>query len=409
MGRKHKQTKAIAAAKADETDAPSAASAVASPTYVDAFHLEELASRALCGHAGYLARLVESLRLGAFAGLSSVECVRLARVSRVTQALAEALAADLVVARLRGSMLLHNAPTPRDRPLLALSHLESLARSQFALGAARELLALCGGQEQASVVLEVDGGRESVTQAIATLAFSEALTDVGRHDRILSSVDTLLSQYKPPQGEVWSSALLRALESRVRRCPVEELNTGLGESLQAFLHGAADLLPITRTAQAATAETLEPFMAAKLCCELLERLLYPADKAALVLRFSYPAAELTGIVETTQVLTPEAVGDGCTPAGEGDTTVAGHARVTRQQRAPASGFTSRLGDGGAGEVQDTCRRRGAEERPSNAKVACLFTDTLRSLQAEVALSECLAPFEVWVLAGVGVHLVLLLE
>mmetsp|Transcript_88161 Transcript_88161/g.248039 ORF Transcript_88161/g.248039 Transcript_88161/m.248039 type:complete len:363 (-) Transcript_88161:69-1157(-) len=225
--------------------------------------------------------------------LASADCARLGRVSRSVHAIVEAAVAECIETSLSGGCIATDvtAGAMRRRPLLALSHLESLAKSSFLFDALRGLLrslVRClgnGGEDSGGGwLLEVQGGSEELCDTLVRHVFTGAASDPWKRDSAAARLQALLFLFAAPSQ--WTSALRDVLRQRAdfagRKVPSVELRNQ-GGAFGEFMRGLPRLLPVTKTASACRSGNVEP---AALVCQLLERLTFPATDARLVLRAS---------------------------------------------------------------------------------------------------------------------------
>ncbi|CAJ1438878.1 unnamed protein product, partial [Effrenium voratum] len=187
--------------------------------------------------------------LGAVDLLPAPSCCRFSWASRLhLQSVREACGHRLAL-NLGEGFLRQDLVPPVPNPILALSHLESLAHSGFLFSGLRHLLRC----------------REEVRASIA------------------ARLAALIYHYTPPRN--WASAV----ETLLRLCQGQgpELKTLLskGGEVAQLLQGLPELLPKTRTAQQLKAGKMN---ITKLICQLLERLAYPPRQASLLLQISLP-------------------------------------------------------------------------------------------------------------------------
>jgi len=223
--------------------------------------------------------------------LDAASCARLARASPALRDVVTSLVEEeRVLGGLVGSVLLGDmlATARGDRPLLALSHLESLAHAALLFDAARDLLRALQPRGGAGTLLEVPGGTVDLCCALVGqfLCYTEQGGELVRASAV-ARVGALLYFFEAPVQ--WSSGLLRAFRewSRGSTATVVALH-GRGGSLSKLLHGIPHLLPATRLASDVRAGHADVAM---LLCQVLERLVFPLRSARLVLRVSFPVAE----------------------------------------------------------------------------------------------------------------------
>lgn len=330
------------------------------------FDTSGLAARTAAALPKPLAKLVDLLTCGVFEMLESVSCARIAIVARVLHSLLEAMAADRLQATLQKSCLLCDAVEPRKKPLLALSHLESFVGSSFLFSATRDLLKLFydtdpGGEEHVGILLEVSGDDEKLLDSILRLAFPEVEDDAERKESVLALLMALLFHFKPA-GDRWSTALLKSLMKRCRK-PFSLKNLSVGSSLEMFLLGVAEVLPVTKTAVRASKSLDCRITQATLLCQFLERLL---SKSSLVLHISCP-------VDASALV----------PVDMAKANNTGDASVRSVEK---------------GICQPTAARAAAATAAAMAQAAQPkeFLHTLRTLEAEALTPES-KPFELWAL------------
>ncbi|CAE8638168.1 unnamed protein product [Polarella glacialis] len=219
------------------------------------------------------------------------------------------------------------------KPILALSHLESLAHSQFLFSAFRQLLrALWDGEGNGGVggfrsgsswLLEAPAGPDALCDALLERVFvprtSQANSDAadGEGTSVSSTsppdiresnaarIAAMLYHYKPPDD--WGLSL-RSLMGDACAAPVNrgrkggargqarpaELASALargGNDLQQLLHGVRELLPATRAVKELAEGKVD---AVRLVCQIMERLVFPPRLARMALQVSLPSGRPGG-------------------------------------------------------------------------------------------------------------------
>merc|ERR1712216_505269 len=124
----------------------------------------------------------DGFRNGVFPMLDNVACAHVALATRALLSVSEAMVAERLQQTLQGSYVLRDAVAPHRKPFLALSHLESLAKSELLFEASRDLLKLfyeidSDKGEHSGVLLEVDADNDDtddLCDAIVRLAFPGA-------------------------------------------------------------------------------------------------------------------------------------------------------------------------------------------------------------------------------------------
>ena len=188
-------------------------------------------------------------------------------------------------------------------PALVLSHLESMANAPFLFASLRGLLRCLvetGRDESSAVLLEVSPEDDRLCELLCELVFE---TDVQSQDRkghsndaaqirasTLARLASLMYQYKPQSPDDGLRILERMLSLRtIRHSKIDAAYIAEQGGVAAQLaHGLPNLLPTTRTCKSLASKTKKVF-AAKLICQLLERLVFPLSEASIVLQFSLPA------------------------------------------------------------------------------------------------------------------------
>lgn len=390
MGRKHswrpvKRAKDIATAAVSQKKPQPLLALIAPPadnesasTALLPFDSSKLAARTAAGLARPHAQLIDLLTSGVFAALDSVACARLACVTRVLRSLAEAMAADRVQSSLRGSCLLCDAVAPRKSPFLTLSHLESFVDSPFLFDATRDLMKLfyetdTDRQGHTGVLLEVPGDEEKLLDTILSLVFPDVAEQTQKKESALALLTALLFHFRVPQ-ERWSIAMLKSLTKRCGKAPSPQ-NVSMGSSLEMFMYGVGELMPVTKTGLKASKSLGCRITQATLLCQFLERLLATAD---LVLHMSCPVdAGALVPVDSTNEQSPEEVS--ATSAEQS----AYKPSATRAAAATAAAIAQ------AAQSQE-------------------FLHTLRTLEAE-ALPPDSRVLDLWALQTAGRYYVILLE
>merc|ERR1712039_577484 len=139
--------------------------------------------------------------------------------------------------------------------------------------------------EHSGVLLEVDGDDdEDLCNAIAAVAFPDVATSEHKKSALVALLAVALVQFKLPR-ERWSEALNKTLGMRRR---TDRHERSMGSSLQMFMNGVGEVLPVTNTALRAAKSLNSPATAASLFCQCMERLLYPAGAESLVLHIALP-------------------------------------------------------------------------------------------------------------------------
>eukprot|EP00427_Karlodinium_veneficum_P041393 CAMPEP_0169267924 /NCGR_PEP_ID=MMETSP1016-20121227/47457_1 /TAXON_ID=342587 /ORGANISM="Karlodinium micrum, Strain CCMP2283" /LENGTH=321 /DNA_ID=CAMNT_0009352463 /DNA_START=48 /DNA_END=1010 /DNA_ORIENTATION=- len=222
--------------------------------------------------------------------LDNVACARIAHTTRSLRAVSEALVAERLQRALHESYVLRDAVAPHRKPLLALSHLESLAKSELLFETSRDLLKLfyevdSDDAEHSGVLLELDRCDDAkLCDAISMIAFPSSAA-CEQHKLLLRPLlAKAISQFRLPKDRWW----VGLLKSLGRRCHSTQRERGMGTSLKMFMNGVGDILPVTNVALRATKSLESQATAASLLCQCLERLMYPASAEALVLHIALP-------------------------------------------------------------------------------------------------------------------------
>jgi len=399
MGRKHRWRPAKrsknSAASAETLKKPRPLLALTAPpaenvsesTALLPFDSSGLAARTAAALPKPLARLVDLLTCGVFEMLDSVSCARAASVTRVLHSLLEVMAADRVQAVLQNSCLLCDAVDPRKKPLLALSHLESFVASPFLFSATRDVMKLFydtdpDGEEHVGILLEVSGDEEKLSDSILRLAFPEIVDDTELKESVSALLMALLFHFKPA-GDRWSIMLLKSLMKRCKTSPSLK-NLSVGSSLEMFLLGVAEVLPVTKTALKASKSLDCRITQATLLCQFLERLL---SKSSLVLHVSCPV-DASALVPVN------------TARGQNITDIEAGEQATE----------ARVSGAEHGVCKPTAARAAAATAAAMAQAdqSKEFLHTLRTLEAE-ALSPESKAFELWALQAADRYYLLFLE
>ena len=166
--------------------------------------------------------------------LDSSSCARVAQASRLARAGAVAVASERIEAGLCHGALTRDV-VKDGQPLLALSHLESLANSVMVFRVLREALRSSLGE--GAWLLEVSG-------ALCDAIFKHVLEGHGS-----APLSALLRHFDASRyGQPWSLGLLAAILRRSKRPAGNALV--IGKDLGQFLLGAGELLPTTAAAMA---------------------------------------------------------------------------------------------------------------------------------------------------------------
>ena len=249
------------------------------------------------------------LRFGVTA-LDSSSCAKLSWASRhMRSAIRDAAAVRVVLGLGQGCIKNDLASNRLANPVLALSHLESLAHAPFLFQSLRGLLRLVVESAQVdstAILLEAPsaGGRlcELVCEQVLDLDEHRQDDDGTRlQASTVARLASLMYQYAPPKDYAM------ALEGMLGRIMTTESPDGKkqhrkiaatqiierGGAAAQLVHGLPNLLPATRTFKS-LASKRKQVLATKLICQLVERLTFPAAEASIILQLSFPIDRAVG-------------------------------------------------------------------------------------------------------------------
>ncbi|CAL1130524.1 unnamed protein product [Cladocopium goreaui] len=218
--------------------------------------------------------------------LSSGCCGRLAACSKgFYLAVRKAVAERITLGLAEGCVQADLASTRLQNPILALSHLESLAHSQFLFGGIRALL-----RYMASICLLES---PPCPDALCDLLLSQLRGDDDGSDGSAASawarLAALVYHYQPPR--TWQppveSLLRRGAKRRSTKAATLAPLAAKGGELGQLLHGMPAVQPYTKTCKNLAIGKLN---LTKLICQLLERLVFPPQQTSLLLHLALPAA-----------------------------------------------------------------------------------------------------------------------
>jgi len=249
------------------------------------------------------------------------------------------------------------------------------AHSPLVFGTARDLLKSYGAgadeldndAHHGAVLLQVSGDQDALARAVLDLVFSEVVVGDEQLKEGFASLSSLFTLFKS-EKHCLSADFLEAMQRL--RC-----SEASGTSLDMFLLGLGELLPVTRTglrAEACSAEYVP-----MLLCQVLERLFFPMSEVTLLLRIRCP-------VDVGHKLVAERRDDSATPV----------AQESEQQ--PAGNESA-----AAVEASDPLNN-GAVTQPKE------FVEALRCLETDGLLKDS-KPFDLWALNSGGNNYVLLME
>eukprot|EP00435_Cladocopium_sp_Y103_P018191 s2929_g4.t1 len=236
--------------------------------------------------------------------LSSGCCGRLAACSQgFYLAVRNAVAERITLGLAEGCVQADLASTRLQNPILALSHLESLAHSQFLFGGIRALLRYMAPRTDSGlgVALETFCYQASICllesppcpDALCDLLLSQLRGDSDAADGDAASawarLAALVYHYQPPR--TWQppveSLLRRGAKRRGAKAATLAPLAAKGGELAQLLHGMPAVQPYTKTCKNLAIGKLN---LTKLICQLLERLVFPPQHASLLLHLALPAA-----------------------------------------------------------------------------------------------------------------------
>eukprot|EP00933_Yihiella_yeosuensis_P055958 TRINITY_DN54938_c0_g1_i1.p1 TRINITY_DN54938_c0_g1~~TRINITY_DN54938_c0_g1_i1.p1 ORF type:complete len:356 (-),score=48.61 TRINITY_DN54938_c0_g1_i1:84-1151(-) len=259
---------------------------------------------------------LEWVRLGVIDHLDGASCARLALCAQGLCAATAETVSGRIAATLIGSCIwadrISTSKATVPQPFLALSHLESLAQSQFLFASFRALLRAIWddeGQGVSSTFLEADGTPESLCDIVLQARPGKDSDEEDLPSTTLSSsaarLASLLYHFEP-KTENWVSSfesfLGYACASAPRRgrqgggtprdSQVEWLRSQGGDVEQLML-GVPELLPKTKTASL-LAKTSGRLDAMKLLTQMLERLSFPVTSVEFALEIALPLTSDAG-------------------------------------------------------------------------------------------------------------------
>ena len=254
------------------------------------------------------------LRLGVNA-LDSSSCAKLSWASRdVCSAVRETTAARVVLGLGQGCIKHDLASNRLANPMLALSHLESLANAPFMFESLRGLLRFLefGKDGSSAILLEAPQSSQQLCELLCEQVFEasegqDGLDDDSKQLRAstVARVASLMYQYLPPADSMlvlesclshilgWVGPNGKGKHPKVDAASIIER----GGAAARLVHALPNLLPSTRTFKD-LASKRKKVWAARLVCQLLERLVFPSSEASLILQLSFPV----GRAENRQIL-----------------------------------------------------------------------------------------------------------
>ena len=271
-------------------------------SWAEAVHLDEVrCTKTLPGHVGCWG----SLRHGVNA-LDSSSCAKLAWASRgAYHAVREAAALRIVLGLGQGCIKTDLASQHLANPVLALSHLESLANSPFLFdslrGLLRCLLESCK-DDSSAILLEAPPENDRLCDLLCehvlemdawsqdgpTGEGGDAVLNAQLRASTVARLASLMYQYTPPDEVTMLEGMLSQIMAPARHLKVDAASIlERGGAAAQLVHGLPNLLPATRTFRSLASKT-KKVPAAKLICQLVERLLFPSAEASIILQLSLP-------------------------------------------------------------------------------------------------------------------------